>query len=103
MGETPVTAPQLAYERVGIGEADLADVGLADMPDHDLALDRVALNQVRDFRLAARRRVLEQTQAPAFIEGDAPAVAMRTGTAATLHQPGEAEHDIGRHIGAHAQ
>lgn len=88
---------------MGVGQADLADVGLADVPDHHFALDRIALHQVRDFRFGARRRVLEQAQASAFIEGDAPPVAVRTGAAAALHQPGEAEHDIGRDIGAHAQ
>ncbi|MNL40332.1 hypothetical protein D3C87_1626750 [compost metagenome] len=103
MGETPVAAPQFTDERVGVGQADLADVGLADMPDHHFALDRVALHQIGHFRLTTRRRVLEQAQTATFVEGDTPAVTVRTGTPATLHQPGKAEHDVGRDIGAHAQ
>ncbi|MNM78681.1 hypothetical protein D3C81_905910 [compost metagenome] len=103
MGETPVAPPQLTDERMRVGQGDLADVGLADVPDHHFALDRIALHQVRDLRLAARRRVLEQPQSTAFIEGNAPAIAVRAGASAALHQPGEAEHDIGRDIGAHAQ
>ncbi|MNZ73428.1 hypothetical protein D3C78_918390 [compost metagenome] len=103
MGETPVAPPQLADERMGVGQADLADIGLANVADHDFALDRVALHQVGDFRLATGSRVLEQAQATALVEGDAPAVTVRAGAPAALHQPGEAENDVGRHIGTHAQ
>ena len=52
---------------------------------------------------AAGDRVLEQAQAATFIEGDAPAVLVRPGLAASLHEAGEAEHDIGGHVGAHAK
>ncbi|MNH18843.1 hypothetical protein D3C79_785640 [compost metagenome] len=88
---------------MGVGQADPTDVGLADMTDDHFALDRVTLHQVGHFRLAARRRVLEQAQAAPFIETDAPAVTVRAGAPAALHQAGEAEDDIGRDVGTHAQ
>ncbi|MNY30548.1 hypothetical protein D3C86_1646610 [compost metagenome] len=88
---------------MGIGQTDLADIGLADMADHHFALDRVTLYQLRHFRLAAGARLLEQAQAAPFIEADTPTVAMRPGAAAAAHQPGKAENDIGGHIGAHAE
>ncbi|KAF1061511.1 MAG: hypothetical protein GAK45_02205 [Pseudomonas citronellolis] len=103
VGEGPVTSAHFAYERVGVGQTDLADVGLADVPDHRFALDRIALHQARDFRVAARGRVLEQAHTTAFVEGDAPTVTVGAGAATALHQPGEAEHDIGGDIGAHAK
>lgn len=88
---------------MGIGQADLADVGLTNMANHDFALDGITLHQLCDFRFAAGCRVLKQTQATALVEGNAPAIAMRTGAAATLHQPGKAEDNVGRDVGAHAQ
>ncbi|MCY1177874.1 hypothetical protein D9M73_181990 [compost metagenome] len=88
---------------MGVGQAHLADVGLADVADDHFALDRVALHQVGHFRLAAGGRVLEQAQAAAFVEADTPAIAVRARAPTALHQPGEAEHDIGRDIGTHAQ
>ncbi|MCY1413926.1 hypothetical protein D9M71_293640 [compost metagenome] len=103
MGETPVAPPQFADKGVGIGQADLADIGLADVADNHFALDRITLHQVGDFRFAAGRRVLEHAQATPLVEADAPAIAVGAGAPAPLHQPGKAENDIGRHVGAHAQ
>ncbi|MCY1413935.1 hypothetical protein D9M71_293730 [compost metagenome] len=103
MGEAPVAPPQLADKGMGVGQADLADIGLADVADDHFALDRVALHQVGNFRFAAGCRVLKYTQPTSFVETDPPAIAMRAGAATTLHQPGKAENDIGRHVGAHAQ
>jgi hypothetical protein len=88
---------------VGVGQAHLADIGLADMADHHFTLDGVTLHQQGDFRLAAGGRVLEQAQATTFVEGDAPTVAVGAGTPTALHQPGKAEHDIGGDVGTHAQ
>src|SRR5690606_6218349 len=97
------TPPQLTGKRVRIGQADLANIGLANMADHHLALDRIALHQARHLRINAGGRVLEQTQPAPFIKADTPPIAMRPGSPATLHQPGEAEHDIGGHIRTHAE
>ena len=101
--KTPVAPPQLANKRVGIGQAHLAHVGLTDMANHHFAFDRVPLHQQGDLGVATGARVLEQAQATAFIEGNAPAIAVRACTPATLHQAGKAEHNIGRDVGAHAQ
>ncbi|CRW86743.1 hypothetical protein PAERUG_P53_London_9_VIM_2_02_13_01919 [Pseudomonas aeruginosa] len=101
--EGPVAPTEFADEGVGVAQPDLADVGLADVPDDRLALDREALHQPRHLRIDARQRVLEQPHAASFVEGDAPTVAVRAGTAAALHQSGEAEDDVRRDVGAHAQ
>ena len=46
VGEGPVLAPEFAGERVGVGQADAADIGLADMADDVFRLDRVLLDQL---------------------------------------------------------
>lgn len=46
VGEGPVLAPEFAGERVGVGQADAADIGLADMADNVFRLDRVLLDQL---------------------------------------------------------
>uniref|UniRef100_A0A1I7YQC8 Nitrogenase iron protein n=1 Tax=Steinernema glaseri TaxID=37863 RepID=A0A1I7YQC8_9BILA len=43
--EAPVAPPQFAHERVGVGQAHLANVGLANVADDHLALDRITLHQ----------------------------------------------------------
>ena len=48
VGIAPLTAPQLARERVGIGQCHLADIGLTDMADDHLRLDRIVENHARD-------------------------------------------------------
>lgn len=73
------------------------------MANHHFTFDGITLHQPRDFRFAARGRVLEQAQATTFIERDAPTVAVGAGTPTALHQPGKAEHDIGGDVGTHAQ
>lgn len=83
MREAPVLPPQLANERMGIDQRNLAHIGVADVADHHFALDEVALHHLRHFGLATRDRVLEQAQAATFIEGDAPAVLVRPGLAAS--------------------
>ena len=103
MGKGPVLAPELAGERVGVGQADAADIGLADMADDVLGLDRVLLDQTGDGGAVAGVGVVKAAQAFAFIEGDAPAIPVRANLAAAAHQAGKAEADVGRDIGAHAE
>ena len=45
VGEGPVLTPEFPSERVGIGQADAADVGLSDMTDDVFRLDRILLDQ----------------------------------------------------------
>src|ERR1700761_7808540 len=80
-----------------------AAIGPADMTDHDPALDRIALDELRDLGAEARIGVVERAAPLVFIERDAPAIAMGRRMAAAPHQPGEAEADIGRDIGTHAE
>ncbi len=47
--------------------------------------------------------VVKGAQPLALEKGDAPAVAVGAGVAATAHKPGETEADIRGHIGAHAE
>src|SRR5690606_8607078 len=103
MGEAPVLSPEFADEGMGIDQRHLADIGMADMADHHFALDQIALEHLRHFRLAAGHRVLEQTQPAALVEGDTPAILVRPGPPTALHQPGEAEVNVGRYVGAHAE
>src|SRR5690606_2298551 len=44
-----------------------------------------------------------QTQPAALVEGDTPAILVRPGPPTALHQPGEAEVNVGRYVGAHAE
>src|SRR6266481_1572412 len=96
MSEIPIAAPQLAGEGVGILERHPAAPGATDMADHDPALDRVTANKACDLGTRARLRVVKGAAALAVVEGNAPAVAVRTALATAPHQPGKAEADIGR-------
>ena len=51
----------------------------------------------------ARVGVVKAAQTLAFVEGNAPAIPVRTDLAAASHQAGKAEADVGRDIGAHAE
>src|SRR5690349_4114218 len=88
---------------MGVLQRHPAAVGPPDMADHDPALQGIVAQEPRDLRFRAWARVVEAAAPLAFVERDAPAVAMRTGLVAPAHQPGEAEADVGRDVGAHAQ
>ena len=62
-----------------------------------------ALHQSGDFRLGAGIGIVKGPTAAPLVKGDTPTVAMGAGLAAALHQPGEAEADIGGHVGAHPE
>ncbi len=103
VGEGPGAPPQLPRERMGILQADPPHVGLADVTDHDVALDRVAADQICDGRVNAGLGVPELSVALAFVERDPPAVPVGARTPAPLHQPREAEADVRGDVGAHSQ
>src|SRR3954449_11119371 len=88
---------------MGVLQRHPATIGAPDVADHVGAFDRIAANEPSNFRLSAWARVVEAAASLAIIEGDAPAVGMRTGLTAPAHQAGEAEADIGRNVGVHAQ
>src|SRR5690606_17835447 len=102
MGEGPVLPPQLAGKRMGIGQADPAHIGLANVTDDILRLDRVALDQLGDSGAVTGRRVMEAAHTLALIESHTPPITVGAGATATLHQPGKAETDIRRYVGTHA-
>ena len=102
MGEGPVLTPQLPGKGMGIGQADPADVGLADMADDVLRLDRITLDQLGNGRAVTGLRIMKAAHPAPFVEGHAPAVTMGPGTPAALHQPGKTEADIRRYVGTHA-
>ncbi len=54
--KAPVTAPEFTHERMGVGQADLAHIGLTNMANHHFTFDGITLHQLRDFRLAAGSR-----------------------------------------------
>ena len=103
VGKGPVTAPQFAGKGVGVFQGDTPPVRLPDMADHGTALDGQCLDQLGDGRLGTGFGILEGAKTPPLIEGDPPAILVGTGLAAPQHQPGKAEADVGRHIGAHAE
>ena len=69
-----------------VGEADAPVGGLADMADDIEAFYRMAAHQIRDLRIDAGARIVEGAAAQAFIERDAPAVAVFARAPAPLHQ-----------------
>src|SRR3954471_14003821 len=88
---------------MGVLQGHPATIGPSNMADHIGALDRVAPDEPRYLGFGAWARVVEAAAPLAVIEGDAPAIGMRTGLTAPAHQASEAEADIGRNIGIHAQ
>ena len=103
VGEDPVSAPEFADKRMGVGQADFADVGLADVADGDFAFDGVGLDHFGDAGVGAGVGVVEAAHALAFVERHAPAVFVGTGVAAAAGQAGEAEAQVGGGVGAHGQ
>ena len=84
-------------------QGDPTAVGAPYMADDDPALDRISTDEARDLGMSAGLRVVESATALSFIQRNAPAILMRPGGAAALHQSGKAETDVGRHIGIHSQ
>jgi hypothetical protein len=100
VGQHPVAAPQLAHERVGVFQRHAALGGLADVRNHVLALDGVALDEF-GHRAGARTVVVDEVaQATAFEEADAEAVLVLV---RAVGQARKAEHHVGRRVGIHAQ
>ena len=88
---------------MGVFQANPATVGLAHMAQYDLALDRIPAYEFGHLGIYTRYRIMKQPASPPFIEPYAPAVTMRPGLPASLHQAGKTETDIGRYIGTHPQ
>jgi hypothetical protein len=88
---------------MGILERDAPAIRFADMAEGDLAFDRIAADELRDLGPRARILIMEGAATLVLVEHDAPAVAMRAGMAAALHQACETEADIRRDVGAHPQ
>jgi hypothetical protein len=87
---------------MGVLQGHPATIGPPNMADHIGALDRVASDKPRYLGFGTWARVVEAAAPLSVIEGDAPAIGMRTGLTASAHQASEAEADIGRNIGIHA-
>jgi len=60
VGEGPVLPPEFAGKRMGIGQADTADVGLANMADDVFRLYRIGLDQFGDGGVVAWVRVVKK-------------------------------------------
>ena len=96
----PVVAPEFTHKRVAVFQRHPPLRGLADVRNHLLALDRIALDEARHWRRLRREVVHEMAQPLAFEKGDAKAIRMFTGT---LRKAGEAENDVGGGVAVHAQ
>src|SRR4051794_5140922 len=84
-------------------EGDPTAISTADVADHDPASDRVAAQETGDLGSRARLRIVKCAAALPFIEGDPPAVGVRTAVATAPHQPSKTEADIGGDVGVHSQ
>src|ERR1700752_798734 len=58
---------------------------------------------MRQRRVRARRRIMEQTAAVILMEGDAEAIGVSAGPTGAMHETSEAEAQVGRDVGAHTQ
>jgi hypothetical protein len=98
-----VSAPQLAHERVRVGEAH-ASFGLAtDVRDRLQRLDRVLAQKAREGAVRARLRIEKDPRRRPVEEREAPAVRVRARGAAAPREPGEAEHDVRRGVAVHPE
>ena len=88
---------------MSIFQAYPTTVGLADVAQDDPALDRIPPDEFGHFGINTRYRVMKEPAPPPFIEPYAPAVTMRPGLPAPLHQAGKTEADISGYIGAHPE
>jgi len=88
---------------VGVFKGDDALGGLADVGDDVERMDRVVAHQLGHRRGAAGLRVEKDAHAASLEEGDAPAVAVHVGEAATGLEAGEREADVGRGVAIHSK
>src|SRR6185312_1284495 len=86
-----------------VGRADSAAIGASDMRDGDGAADGMVAQSGGERRLRARPLLAKDLAIATVVESDAPAVAVPRRRAGPPHQPGKAEAEIGRHVGAHSQ
>ena len=88
---------------MGVFQPDRALGRFADVGDDILRADRVAAYQFSHRRSRRRLRVEEEAGALAFKEGDAPAVGVDVGTAASSLESTEGKTDVRRDIAIHAE
>src|SRR6185369_1530945 len=88
---------------MGILQTDRTLGSLANMGDDVLRANRIMADQFGDRRAVRGLRVEKEARPLAFEEGDAPAVGMDVGAAATRLKTGEGEADVGRHVAIHAE
>ena len=101
--EHPISAPQLAHERMAVLQRHRTLRRLADVRDDVAALDRIAPDELSHRRLARRLVIDEMAQAEAFEERDAPAVGVMIGAAPALGEAREAERHVGRRVAVHPE
>ena len=103
VGEHPVATPEFAHEGMGVGQAGVADVGLANVADGHFAFYWMSLDHCGDSGIGAGIGVVEGPYAFAFVKGDAPAVLVRAGLSTPTGQAGKAETQVSGGVGAHGQ
>ena len=79
VGEQPVFAPHFADEGVGVGQADAALCGFADVGDNIGGFDLVGFYQIGHRRAGAGLIVVKHAYAFVFEEADAEAVGVPVG------------------------
>ncbi len=103
VGESPVSAPELARKGMGVCQAHATMGGLSNMTDRVQAFNATATHQFRYLRIAARLWVMEGPAGISLIESNTPTIAVRTRAPAPLNQTRKAKADIGRNVAVHAQ
>lgn len=103
MGTDPVPPPEFADKRVRVGQTDLPHIGLPDVANGHLTLDRAGLDHLGDAGIGTGIDIVKRPNALPFVKGHTPAVLVGTGGPATTGQAGETETQVGGGIGAHGQ
>ena len=103
VGEQPVFAPHFADEGVGVGQADAALCGFADVGDDVGGFDLVGFYQIGHRRAGAGLVVVEHTHAFVFEKANAKAVGVSVGEPAAQAEAFERENDVGGGVAVHAQ
>jgi hypothetical protein len=103
VGEGERAPPQLAHERVDVGEAHAAVRLLADVGDADLGGDRVVVEEPDQRALGGGVRLAEDPRVAAVVEAHAPAVGVRPGGAAAPREAAERKDHVRRDVAVHAE
>ena len=103
MREGHRATPNLARKGMRIFKRDATAIGAAHMGNDNLALQRIVAQQARNFGMGRGLRIVEHARAAPFIEGNAPAIAMRPRRAAPTGERCKGKANVCGDIRIHAE